>query len=329
MTNFDFTYSESDQGLEGRFSWNNSYRKTFDSYYLAVEIYQSGNINKALNKFRYILKNNNDFIPALNELGWHFTEQRNFPKAKKYYEIALECCQSKIPVTFRGIIPWHFLENRHYLRTLQGFGSMYVHEFQYQKGLELLEKNLILNPNDNQGIRYLLGDVCLLLNDHINSEKYFSEYSEYSPYRYSYGVLLFNQRRYTDSIFQFSRGILEDEFIYKVIANKEIDSRLIEDYKVRSDIDNALSYHSFTLPHWFDRKIINFLNQIYESDLFQIYREEVNKMKQKSEFRPDLKTIKIENVVTREKLLSEFEDYKEIMDSEFAEKIYQEIKNKF
>jgi len=329
MTNFDFTYDQSDQGLEGRFSWKNSYSKIFESYYLAVELYQSGDINKALNKFRYILKNNNDFVPALNELGWHFTEHRNFQKAKKYYKLALEYCQSKIPISFKGIIPWHYLENRHYLRTLQGFGVMYIHEFQFQEGLELLEKNLALNPNDNHGIRYLLGDVYLLLNDQTNSERFFNECLDYSPYRYSYGVLLFNQRKYIDSIIQFSRGILEDEFIYKVIAKKEMDSQLIENYKISCDIDDALSYHSLTLPLWFDRKLKNFLNQIYDCDLFQIYREEVEKMKKKSEFSTEVKTIKIEHIVKRKRTLIAIEDYKKIMDSEFADRIYQQIKNKF
>lgn len=64
METFNFTYS--DLKSEGKFDWNKSYQKIFDRYYSAVELYQSGNINQALSKFRYILRIKNDFVPAIN-----------------------------------------------------------------------------------------------------------------------------------------------------------------------------------------------------------------------------------------------------------------------
>ncbi|MFZ1321995.1 MAG: hypothetical protein WAT71_10615 [Ignavibacteria bacterium] len=326
MGTFEFSYS--DNNAEGRFSWNNSFDKTFESYYLAIDIYQSANIEKALQKFRYILKKHKDFIPVINEIGWHYVERRNFSKAQLYYKSALDFCQNKIPNSFSGIIPWYYLENRHYLRTLQGLGVTYVLAFEFQKGLELLEKNLSLNPNDNQGNGNLLGDVHLLLNDHLKAEEYFKKYPDYWPYRYSYGVLLFQRKQYIESIIQFSKGILEDEYIFKVITNKEIDSVLYENPNTRSDIQDAINYHSFTLPFWFDRKIIIFLNEIFECDLLQIYIEQVNKIRKKSESDNSFKSLKIEHIKKREIILNEMEEYKDLMDEDFALKIYMQIKHK-
>lgn len=327
METFEFTYS--DLKSEGQFSWNKSSNKIFDRYYTAVELYHAGNIDQALNKFRYILRKRNDFVPALNEIAWYYTERYNFAKAKKNYEIALTLCNSKIPEDFSGTIPWSYFENRHYLRTLQGFGLMCMKCFEYEKAKELLERNYKLNPNDNQGIRFLLGDTYLLLNDNFKAEKYFKEYSDYSPYRYSYGVLLFKQKKYIESVIEFCKGIIENEFIYKVIVNEKIDDSLFNDFRTYREIEEAESYHRLTLSFWLNLELIKFLKQIFESELFQIYIEQIKKMKIKSEFKSDLKTIESEHVLYRQKILNEISDYSTLIDENFARQIFYKIYDKF
>lgn len=327
METFNFTYS--DLKSEGKFDWNKSYQKIFDRYYSAVELYQSGNINQALSKFRYILRKKSDFVPAINEIAWYYTERYNFVKAKEYYETALNLCNSKIPDDFEGIVPWHFFENRHYLRTLQGYGIMCMKSLEYENALALLEKNYRLNPNDNQGIRYLLGDVYLFLNNYSNAEKYFKEYPEYSPYRYSYGVLLFKQKKYLESIVQFCKGIIENEFIFKLIINEQLEDSLFDDFRILSDIQEAESYHNLTLTFWFNQALVKFLKNISECELFKVYLEQINKIKAKSEFKPNLKVIKVENVKQREKMLNEINEYSNLMDEQFAKQIFYKIYDKF
>ena len=327
MEIFEFSYS--DLKSEGKFDWDKSCNKTFDSYYLAVELYHSGNVSQALSKFRYILRKRNDFVPVINEIAWYYTERCNFNKAKKYYETALNLCHSKIPEDFSGTVPWCYFENRHYLRTLHGYGIMFLKSFEFEKALELLEKNYRLNPNDNQGIRYLLGDVYLLLKDYSKAENYFKEYQDYSPYRYSYGVLLFQQKKYIESIVQFCKGILENEFIFKIIVIDQIDDSFFEDFKIYNEFEEAESYHNLTLPFWLNQELIKFLRQISECELFKVYLEQIIKMKNKSEFKSDIKTIKVENVLHRERILNEINEYSTLMDEQFARQIFYKIYDKF
>ncbi len=66
-----------------------------------------------------------------------------------------------IPPGFAGMIEWVDRDNRPFLRALHGAALSYLRLRRYKDAAATMERILKYNPNDNQGIRYLLGTVYL------------------------------------------------------------------------------------------------------------------------------------------------------------------------
>jgi len=72
-----------------------------------------------------------------------------------------------LPKTFswrRSRLEWGFLENRPFLRAYHTLGLRLFNRGQTQEAQEVFTRILSVNPNDNQGARYLLLD-CLLTTE--------------------------------------------------------------------------------------------------------------------------------------------------------------------
>ena len=320
MSKFKFITYEYDAEIEGEFVWDISCSKLFDSYYNGSEIYECGNYEKAINKFRYLLKKDSSFFPALNDIGWYFIEKYNLSKAIEYYSKAYIISNEKIPNNFKGKIIWGHIENRHYLRTLHGFGLANIYSLRYKEGLHLFERILDYNPNDNQGVRYLLGDVHFILGNLSDAEKCYKENLDNPTIRYSYGLFLYKSRRFIEAIIQLSLGIIEDEYILKVLLNKNIDEEI--DFYIASKIKDALSYYRFTCGLWYTINGINFLKQIYMSDLFNIYYEQIIKLRNKLK---SIKGVATEDINNRGNYLNRISEIINTIDSDFALKLFNEV----
>jgi len=56
-------------------------------------------------------------------------------------------------------MPWRILENRQYLRAICGKACVYHIEGNFKEADKLYRLLLKLNPNDNQGVRYLIAGM--------------------------------------------------------------------------------------------------------------------------------------------------------------------------
>ena len=56
---------------------------------------------------------------------------------------------------------WGMIETRPYMRAMEGIAECYYAKNQFDKVIEIYEEMLKLNPNDNQGVRYLLSTLLL------------------------------------------------------------------------------------------------------------------------------------------------------------------------
>ena len=60
---------------------------------------------------------------------------------------------------FRGVLPWGMLDNRPFLRCLDGLGVALWRLGRIDEARAVFVRMLWLNPGDNQGARFLLGDL--------------------------------------------------------------------------------------------------------------------------------------------------------------------------
>jgi len=320
MKEFNFIIEKINGDKEGKFVWGNNYSKLFDQYYDASEIYESGDYEKAINKFRYLIKKDSSFFPAMNDIGWSFIEKNKYSKALGYYEMAYKIANEKIPRSFNGKIIWGYVDNRHYLRTLHGLGMALYYSHKYEKAIKIFEQILEYNPNDNQGIRYLIGDLYLTLGENIKAEESFVENLDSPSIRYSYGLLLHNSKRFSEAIMQFALAIIEDEYIYKFLVNEKIDEP--KDFFTVTKIKDAYDYYSFTFLLWFNNKSIETLYKLYHSDTFSVYLEEITRLRKKL---TEVYGVANESIEKRSVFLDRISEIINIIDYDFGAKIFNEI----
>jgi tetratricopeptide (TPR) repeat protein len=84
----------------------------------------------------------------------------DFPKkAIRHYEVGLRIGELSLPVGFEGALPWGYIDNRPFLRCLQGYGLCLWRLNRFTEAALVFERMLWLNPSDNQGVRFLIDDA--------------------------------------------------------------------------------------------------------------------------------------------------------------------------
>ena len=60
---------------------------------------------------------------------------------------------------FTGVLPWGLIDNRPFLRCMHGYGLCLWRLGRFDEAGRIFQRMLWLNPSDNQGVRFLIGDV--------------------------------------------------------------------------------------------------------------------------------------------------------------------------
>lgn len=80
-------------------------------------------------------------------------------EAIRHYEAGVRIGELSLGDGFDGVLPWGHIDNRPFLRCLQGFGLCLWRLGRFEEAQAVFDRMLWLNPSDNQGIRFLVGDV--------------------------------------------------------------------------------------------------------------------------------------------------------------------------
>src|ERR1035437_8573310 len=85
---------------------------------------------------------------------------QQMPKdAIRHYEVGIRIGELSLGEGFAGLLPWGWIDNRRFLRCMQGFGLCLWRLGRFQEADRIFDRMLWLNPSDNQGVRFLINDV--------------------------------------------------------------------------------------------------------------------------------------------------------------------------
>jgi len=152
--------------LRGRFEWGEHRDKLFDRFYEAQETLNEGYVSEAEAMLKKIIKKDAQFIDAYNTLGFLEMFYKSYEKSLRIFRQAYKIGDKLIPQDFSGKITWSALENRPFLRAMQGLGVTYLETGKFRKADGIFAKMLHYNPNDNQGIRALAIQCNLALKNY-------------------------------------------------------------------------------------------------------------------------------------------------------------------
>lgn len=297
----------------GRFNWTEA-GSLNEQYGQAVSLYHSGEKTKAIARLKCMYQENPGYFYIPEFIGTYYMERDLSSLAKRYFYLALQIAEMKIPRDFRGVIPWNYIENRAYLSGLYNLGIINFAMHNYAEAAAHFSKLLEYDPWDRQGIRHIIGDLYFNAGNFDEAEFSYRQNLHYSHIRYSLGLLKFAQKKYSESVSHFCRAIIEDETPYIIHTNCSLQ----RSGNLQKRVD-ALYYSTYTAELWVKYQCGTFLKQIFESKTFQVrYHRIIEKRKQMND------TLLCSGK-QREKLKREIHGLVHSITPDFAQKILNEI----
>jgi hypothetical protein len=80
--------------------------------------------------------------------------------AIRHYEVGFRIGELSLGKDFDGVLPWGWIDNRPFLRCMHGFGLCLWRLKRFKDARSIIDRMLWLNPSDNQGVRFVIGEVA-------------------------------------------------------------------------------------------------------------------------------------------------------------------------
>ncbi len=124
----------------------------------AVELKQAGDSPGAHRILMGLLAADLRCLDAHAHLG-NFVFDHSPEKAIRHYEVGVRIGELSLGEGFNGVLHWGCINNRPFLRCMHGYGLCLSHLGRLKEAEEVFTRMLWLNPSDNQGVRFLLGEA--------------------------------------------------------------------------------------------------------------------------------------------------------------------------
>jgi hypothetical protein len=124
----------------------------------AVELKEAGDSSGAQRMLMGLLAADLRCLDAHAHLG-NFVFDHFPEKAIRHYEAGVRIGELSLGEGFNGVLRWGCINNRPFLRCMHGYGLCLSRLGRLKEAEEVFTRMLWLNPSDNQGVRFPLGEV--------------------------------------------------------------------------------------------------------------------------------------------------------------------------
>lgn len=160
-----------------------------------------------------------DFVDVYAHIGSHWHRQGKPKKALDAALLGLGIANRHIPEGFNGTIEWGHIENRPYLRAMHIALLSHARLRRHKDAVILVYMMLARNPNDNQGVRYLLGSEAMRAGDHDRARKVFEEEANsYPPYFYELALSHIIKGEWVAAATALRRGFVANTYIAEILG---------------------------------------------------------------------------------------------------------------
>lgn len=103
---------------------------------------------------------------------------KDLQEQREYMKQAIRLGEQQIDDSMDN--PWAYVLNRPYMRALFAYGISHFEEGQFDEAIKPFEKLLLINPTDNQGVRFVAIACYLLLGKLVKAEQLLKKYHDES-----------------------------------------------------------------------------------------------------------------------------------------------------
>jgi tetratricopeptide (TPR) repeat protein len=178
---------------------------------------------EVIEKLQNLIKTEPNFLEGYAQIGATYLDSDSVEQAFVWYQKGLDIALQSIPPTFKGSIAWHELDNRPFLRLHHGCILCLLRTKQFKKAARVMEQHLLWNPNDNIGVRYLIGDAYLHAGMPQKARKVLTANArQYPPNAYSLGLLEFRENNFDKAATAFRLGFAQNQYIAEMLTGRTI-----------------------------------------------------------------------------------------------------------
>lgn len=228
--------------------------------------------------FERAIKLDPDLADAYNGLAEVAIDKGNFSAAEEYYRKAYEKAKARLGTEDeKAFAWWGELETRPYMRSRQGLGLLFLETMRYDEAISEFKELLRRNPNDNQGVRYLVAPTYVLKNDLEGAlgefDWYKRHYSRDIPdphFLLNWALALFMARKYEESATKFRSTIFENPYLIPLVLGNEPEVLPIWHSNNLMQLDYAHEYFQLYGELWMGQEeAVRFLRLIWEDQEIQ------------------------------------------------------------
>ncbi|MBT9141422.1 MAG: hypothetical protein DDT30_02014 [Dehalococcoidia bacterium] len=212
-----------------------------------LDLLEQGNEEEAGRYFFKSIEIDPTYADGYNHLANIAWRKRDWKQAEGLYRKALEFAEPEVKGIPKGEF-WGILESRPYMRAFHGLGLTAWKQGRFEKAISIFKQMLKLNPNDNQGVRYLTGSLCHQLGNLEEAGRWYERNGDDPHNLYNYGLALIQQNK-----LEKAARIL----VFAIFANPYIAPMLLGDKLPKRDWWHGISWAE---PEYAEDYVIEYSN---------------------------------------------------------------------
>ena len=202
------------------------------------------------------------YADGYNHLGNIAWRKGDWNQAEGLYQKALEVAEPEVKGTPKGGF-WGILETRPYMRAIHGLGLTAWKQGHLDQAIDIFNRMLKINPNDNQGVRYLMGPIYHQMGNLEEAIRWYERNAD-DPYSlYNHGLALIQQ----DKLERAARIL-----IFAIFMNPYIAPMLLEEKLPKSDWFHTTGWAQ---PEYAREYLIDYGTWWEEEEAALVYLEEI------------------------------------------------------
>ena len=182
--------------------------------------------------------------------------EKDIDGAIKMFEKAIKAGEKTLGKKFfkeeKGYF-WGMIETRPFMRAKAGLADCLYAKKEVDKAIEIYEEMLELNPNDNQGIRYLLSTLLLSKNDLTKFQSFIenSEEEDCAVWNYNNALYQFKKSgKSANSDKELLEAYKSNEYVIDYMLGVKEMPKEQPQYIGRGDENEAISYVNGAWTVW-------------------------------------------------------------------------------
>jgi tetratricopeptide (TPR) repeat protein len=164
---------------------------------------------------------------------------------------------------------WGILETRPYMRARFGLAQVIWYLGMSQEAITHLKEMLLLNPHDNQGVRYLLMNWLLKTGDDVSLEKLLDQYKDdwSANWKYSLALATFRKTGKSPQADAHLRDAIKfNTYVPAYLLGQKKPARQMPDFLSPGQESEALDYVSSAMTIWSDAEgALMWLREVYSA----------------------------------------------------------------